>query len=135
MNHPRILPSQSGLSKLTVIIFSTLIGVVVYCTYEILPFYYYYYELENQVVSITRVASTIPDKEIRRRLMYHIKKMGIPLEPEEIHIARQNNRIQISFEYSEVFSIEWDGEEKEIHTFDFQIYVDENYWFFNTSGT
>ncbi len=117
----------TGLSKLTVTIFASLIALVVYCTYQILPFFYYYYELENQVLSITKVASTISDREIRRRLMYHINKMGIPLDAEEIQISRQNNRIKISMEYTEVFAVEWDGEEREIHSFDFEIYVDEMY--------
>lgn len=124
----RIHQGQSGIGKLTFIVFATIIGVVLYCGYHILPFYYYYYELMNQMESVTRVASSETDQEIRKRLMYHINKMQIPIRrPEDLKIERDNGYMTISLAYQEVFYISWQGKDHDIHKFDFNAYVRKKY--------
>ncbi|MCB0353222.1 MAG: DUF4845 domain-containing protein [Bdellovibrionales bacterium] len=118
---------EAGLSKWTVLVFGLLTVSVLFVAYHVLPFYYYYYELLNQINSLAEVASSNTDQEIRNKLYYHIKKMKIPVEKDEISIARYDNRIQISVEYDEVFYITFRDKDYDIHTFHFQAYVDRNY--------
>jgi len=119
--------SQAGLGKLTILIFGSIAAVVIYCAYHIMPFYYYYYELQNQMLSLTRVASTHTDGEIRDKLMYHIRKMELPIGPDELRISREGQRIRMSVKYQEVFYVTFRGEEYDIHTFPFEVYVDEEF--------
>ncbi|MDC0358812.1 DUF4845 domain-containing protein, partial [Oligoflexia bacterium] len=99
------LKCARGAGKITTLVFGTLIIVTLYCTYYIAPFYYYYYELQNQFITVIRVASTHTDQEIRQKLMYHLKKMQIPMDPEDLKIEREDRTMRISLEYQEVFYI------------------------------
>ncbi|RMG45535.1 MAG: DUF4845 domain-containing protein [Candidatus Dadabacteria bacterium] len=117
---------DQGASKLTVLVFAAIFGVAFYCAYHIIPFYYYFYELQNQFESAVKVASTYTDKEIRRKLMYHIKKMQLPVEPDDLEIIRQDGKIKISLEYEEVFYITFRGKDYDIWTFPFHAYAEGN---------
>lgn len=108
-----------GASKLTLAVFLSLLGAVLYCGYKILPFYYYHYELRNQMAAAIRQASLFSDLEIRRKLLYQINWMQIPAREEDLKIERFDGRMRISLPYSEVFYITWRGKEHVIHVFDF----------------
>ena len=86
---------------------------------RILPFYYYYWELENQMRAAIRVASTDSDAEIREKLLYQIKRMDIPARPEDLKIGRTGRHMNISLKYSEVFDITWKGKDRDLRTFNF----------------
>ena len=122
---------EAGIGKLTVMVFGTLIAVTIYCTYEILPFYYYYYELKNQMEAGIHVASTDTDKEIRDKLKYHIRKMDLPVGDddmlqESLKIERDDNLMRISLPYVEVFSLRWGEKEYVLHRFKFHAYAEGN---------
>jgi hypothetical protein len=110
---------KRGAGKLTVSVFLVLIGTVLFCAYKVLPFYYYYYELQNQMAAAIRTASVYNDAEIRKKLWTQIKWMQIPAKPEALKIERFDGRMRISLPYSEVFYITWQDKEYDIHTFDF----------------
>lgn len=118
---------EAGVGKITAVFFALVIGVVFYSVYNIAPFYYYYYELLNQFDAAIRVASEYNDKEIRNKLVYHIKKMQIPCDPEELRIERYDDRMKISLDYTEVFYITWDGKDHTIYEFPFHAEVDRPY--------
>ena len=124
---PRPHRHQQGISKLTFLVFSALIGVAIYTGYHVFPFYYYHLELQNQFDSATRIASAEPDSEIRKRLMYHIDKMALPIEPEDLKVYRERNVVTISLEYEEVFSISWRDKEYEIMRFPFTAYAQRDF--------
>ena len=116
---------QSGAAKLTIVIFGALIATTLYCAYHILPFFYYFYELENQFRTVIGVASTHTDQEIRQKLMYHIKKMEIPMDPQDLKIRREGNMMRISLPYEEVFYVTWKDKEYDIYTFKFHADVEQ----------
>ena len=118
------LKSGLGISKITLLVFGILVSAVVYCAYNILPFYYYYYELINQFQSVVKVASTEDDAEIRRRLMYHIKKMELPMAPEDLIIEREDGEMRIRLQYEETFFITWQGKDYEVYTFPFDAHYE-----------
>lgn len=111
--------SDSGIGNLTLLVFGSLVAVALYSAYHIIPFYYYYYELVNQMEAAVRVASVETDTELRKKLTYHIKKMELPVEPEELRIERGGDSIRISLRYSETFFVPWRGSYIDIYTFPF----------------
>ncbi len=120
----RLTRTERGVSKITLLVFGLLIAGVVYSSYRIMPFYYYYYEIQNQMDALTRVASTHTDQEIRKKLIYHIKKYQLPVSPEEIVIVRDGGKIEMSLEYDEVFYITLGNKDYDIHTFHFHAYAE-----------
>lgn len=111
--------TQKGLGTYTVIVFGLIIGVLVFCGYQILPFYYYYFELQSHMEQMVKVASEEPDREIRKRLMYYIKKYELPIEQDELRIERIGGMIRITLDYEEVFYITFRGKDYDLHVFKF----------------
>lgn len=111
--------SNSGVGNLTLLVFGSLLLAVLYTAYHVIPFYYYYYELVNQMEAAVKVASLETDAELRKKLTYHIRKMQLPVDPEELRIERGGDSIRISLRYSETFFIPWRDRDIDIHTFPF----------------
>jgi hypothetical protein len=111
--------TQRGASKLTLLVFGTLFGALVYAAYNIIPFYYYYFDLKNQFKQVIKVASVDTDEEIRRKLMVFIKQYEIPVDPEDLRIERSDDTMKISLKYKEVFYVTYGGKDYTIHTFNF----------------
>jgi hypothetical protein len=111
---------QKGTATLSTIFGGCLAAIIVYVAYHILPFYYYYFEMQNQMQAVIRLASTHTDQQIRKKLAYHMVKMDIPASPDELLISRQEDFMKISLKYKEVFSIPWGMDEKVIYVFDFK---------------
>lgn len=120
----RFLWNNAGVSKITVIVFGTLAAAVGYAGYCILPFYYCYYEMQNQMEQAIRVASTYTDSELRDKLVYHIKKLELPVSPEALKIEREPGFMRISLPYEEVFYITWKDKDYDLHTFQFNAYAE-----------
>jgi hypothetical protein len=116
-----------GAGLLTWIVFGTVIAAGAFAAYQILPFYYYYYELRNHFEQVIKVASLETDAEIRKKLMYHIKKYQIPCEPEDLKIERSDDTMTVSLAYDEVFYIRFNGKEYTLHTFHFDATVTKKY--------
>lgn len=121
------LLAERGLSKLTILVFGTLFAAVLYTGYSVLPFYYCYYEIQNQMEQAIRVASTYTDAELRDKLVYHIKKLELPVNPEELRIEREAGFMKISLPYEEVFYVTWEGKEYDLHTFKFHAYAEGSF--------
>lgn len=118
---------EYGIGKFTLLVFSLIIIVAIFVASKVLPFFYYYYEIESHMHSLVQVAASNTDEEIKDKLMYHIKKMQIPVTREEISIVRTPGTINISFEYEEVFDVEFRDEIYELHVFPFYAYAEGNY--------
>lgn len=116
---------QHGVSKITVLIFGGLLAAAVFSAYRIIPFYYYYYELENQMRALTRVASTHTDLELRKRITRHMRKMQIPADPEDVKIERDGDRIRMKLKYKEVFYVTLWDKDYDLYEFDFAVNIDE----------
>ena len=115
---------EKGIGKLTFSVFAAIIAALLYSAYHILPFYYYYFELVNQMEQVIKVASTETDQEIRKKLLYHIKKMQIPVSPDELRIMRDGKRMSIGLKYEEIFYIPFRGKDYDIHTFKFDAHAE-----------
>ena len=122
------LRGESGISKITLAVFGTIFGVAFFAIYNILPFYYYYFEIQNQAEAMARVAQEYKDKEIRLRLEKAMSDYQIPAEPEDLKIQRMDGMIEISLEYEEILSVGFEDRYWDIHVFPFHVYVNQKYW-------
>lgn len=111
------------MGKLTLLFFGALVFVICYAGYRILPIYYYYYDTVNQMHMVIRVASLEEDGEIRRRLLYYIKKYRIPASENALKIERGDKTMRISLSYQVPLDIEFRGKSYHIHTFKFNAVV------------
>ena len=121
------LRGESGISKITLAVFGTIFGVAFFAIYNILPFYYYYFEIQNQAEAMARVAQEYKDKEIRLRLEKAMSDYQIPAEPEDLKIQRMDGMIEISLEYEEILSVGFEDRYWDIHVFPFHVYVNQKY--------
>lgn len=79
------------------------------------------------MATVIRVASTHTDQELRQKLMYHIKKMEIPMEPEDLLMEREGRHMRISLEYEETFYVTFQDKDYEIYTFPFHAYAEGDF--------
>lgn len=114
--------SERGASPLTLLVFGTIVGLLIFYGYSVGPFFYAYYEIQNQADNVIRVAQTEDDASIRRKLKYHIKKLALPVDPDaDLIIERTEHYIKIRMDYTEVFYITWKKKDHVIQTFDFKV--------------
>jgi len=116
--------NEQGIGKITFLVFATLICAAIYTGFRVLPFYYYYYELRNQMEAAIRVSSSETDEEIRKKLNYHIRKMDLPVGSNEelreaLRIDHEGDRMRISLSYTEIFDVDFMGKNYVIRKFNF----------------
>ncbi len=119
--------NDRGVGKLTILVFGTIIAVTLYTAYRVVPFFYYFYEMQTQVHAVSRVASELTDDEIRKRLLERIKELGIPAKPEALVLNRYENKLRVMLKYEEEFFITYDGKDHTIRVFPFKIDVTTKY--------
>lgn len=127
MRYKPRLSGASGMSKLTLMILLAAFGTCVFLIHQILPFYYYYYELVNQMESLIAVAGSNTDKEIRQKLKQYMKEMQIPASIEDVEIIRRPGYMLMRLEYEEVFYITWNGEDIDLKVFPFVAQAEGKY--------
>lgn len=122
----KIGENELGLGKYTTIVFGLLIGVAVYCGNFIIPFYYNFFEIQNQMQTLCDVASINTDKQMRTKLKYHLRKNNIPVDIDDVKMNRGTHMYTMSMEYDEVFEvyIPWEDEYYEVHTFEFNAFAE-----------
>ena len=111
--------AELGIGRLTLLVFGLIVAAGLYCAFQIFPFYYYYWELENQMSAAIRVASTETDYELRTKLLDHIRRTEIPAKKEDLKIIREAHHMRIELKYQEVFYITWQGKDYDIKVFPF----------------
>ena len=116
--------AERGVGKLVLLVFGTLLAVVAFVAYHVLPFYYYYFELQEQMQQLVRVGSVDSDKELRAKLAAHLKRMEIPAEIDDVKIERAGDRVAISLDYDEVFYVTWHGKDYTLRVFHFHAYAE-----------
>lgn len=126
MKHIRV-KDRRGASNLTVLVFGAIVVATIYTLFQIIPMYYRFFEIQSQMETIIHVADKETDPEIRRKLMYHIKKQDIPVEPEDLRIERDGSILRLSLDWEDVFSVPFFGKEYEIYTFEFNAHAEGEY--------
>lgn len=112
-----------GAGSLTMLFFGLLTALAVYSSYRIIPFYYYFYELQQQMEAVILVGDQLSDAGMRRRLVEAAETMEIAADPEDLRIERNGREIEIVWPYEEVFDLSWGETRYEIHVFQFEAYA------------
>lgn len=115
--------NNKGYSTLTNFVFLIIIGLVFFVVYNVLPFYYYYFELKNQMLALTKVANVNTDLEIKEKLFEQIKDLKIPADKDDIKIHRVDGEIVISVHYQEIFYVTIGKKDYDLYVFDFSAHV------------
>lgn len=115
-----------GASTLTWMIFALVLGAIVYLLSKILPIYYSYYELENQMRAMIRVADQNTDEQIRKMLGDQMKVLKIPAEIEDVKIQRGSRTMLIELSYTEWLEVPLGSTYYELWEFDFDLRVEDD---------
>jgi hypothetical protein len=118
--------SEDGISRLGVLVFVLIIVAGLFVSYQVFPFYYYYWELEGLMQAQADKASVFSDEEIRRNILEKIKKLEIPIDdPEDLKINRFDGLISIDVAYDEVLFLDWGEKTYDLHVFHFNPHVEQ----------
>ena len=76
--------------------------LIILILYKIIPLYYYYFEIKNQMITLSKDAAIKTDLEIKEKLHEQIKYLQIPATKDDIAIQRSGAKIKITIKYKEV---------------------------------
>ena len=124
----RELRQVRGISQVGMLFLVAVVGAVLWVLFQVIPFFYDYYELEGQAVAQANKASLFTDAQIHKELSRWIRTMGIPIgSPEELKINRFDKKIVIELKYTEVLEFELLGKYYELWEFPFELHVEKEY--------
>jgi len=96
-----------------------LTAAVLFLGYKIVPFYYYYFDIQSNCAQLLRNAAVESDEELRRDLIEVVRRNGIEKEPRDIGIQRIGGRIKIWLNYQEDLEVSLLGKSFTLYRFDF----------------
>ena len=116
----KINNKESGVSNLGYLLTILVVLATVFSSYQILPFYYSYYELLGEMDAKAVMASELTDSKIIEGVKNVIRKNNIPVDVSELKINRFDDKIIISLSYQEVFFIDFgNGYDYDLWVFNF----------------
>lgn len=125
----RALRRDGGQTRLGLLLFLLLLVAGVWAGFKIIPFYYYYNEIQGLMDAQAAKASLFSDEKIRKELLKRIRKLEIPInDPEDLKINRFDGKIVIDLKYEEVLYIDL-GEDRvyDLWIFKFNPHVERQY--------
>ena len=96
-----------------------LTAAVLFLGYKIVPFYYYYFDIQSNCAQVLRNAAVESDEELRRDLIEVVRRNGIDKEARDIGIQRIGGRIKIWLNYQEDLEVSLMGKSFTLYRFDF----------------
>lgn len=113
--------SEMGFGSLGGLLFVLFGLIAVFLASQVIPFYYSYYEIQGLMQAQADVSSELNDRDIRQNITQEIKKLNIPVNPEEeLKINRLNDGIIIDLYYQEVLYVDFgNGYDYDLWTFTF----------------
>ena len=119
------IDSQKGASWLSIFIFGFIVWAGTWYLFHLIPIYYRYYELENAFRGMSKVANELNDKELRKRLLFQMKDIGVPGDITQVHAERLPNSLRIQYSYYEDITFTLGDNTWLIQDFNFELDVNE----------
>lgn len=116
----RVRRPERGRGKLGTAVVSAVLIVVGFVGYNVVPFYYYYFELTNQLRALISTADRNNDAAIRARVMQIVRELEIPAVERDVQIDRRDGVITITLPYSEVIYFTFQGKEYDLYRLRFR---------------
>lgn len=118
--------NQIGATKLSTLFFAIVFGVTVYFGFQVLPYFYNYFAIENEMAAQARKASINSPEKIRKYLLKKIRQMKIPMENEsDLKLYFEGENVRIELDYTEYMYFEWDDEIYDLYEFNFEARANE----------
>ena len=111
--------NDKGYTRPVNMILVCLAFIAVFILYKVIPFYYYYFEIKNQMIALSKLASMQTDIEIKEKLYEQIKYLKIPATKDDIDIQRTSHKIKITLKYNEIFYITINNKDYDLYVFNF----------------
>ena len=93
---------NKGYTRPIIIMLSIIAFLIILILYKIIPLYYYYFDIKNQMITLSKDAAIKTDLEIKEKLHEQIKYLQIPATKDDIAIQRSGAKIKITIKYKEV---------------------------------
>ena len=93
---------NKGYTRPIIIMLSIIAFLIILILYKIIPLYYYYFEIKNQMITLSKDAAIKTDLEIKEKLHEQIKYLQIPATKDDIAIQRSGAKIKITIKHKEV---------------------------------
>ena len=98
---------ERGAGRMSVLLFILVAVAGVYIGSQVIPFFYYYNELQGLMDSQAAKAQVLTDEEMRTNIMKKVKELSIPFDdPDKLKINRFNGNIVIELEYQEILYLD-----------------------------
>lgn len=101
--------------------------LVLFVGYKVVPFYYYYFDIQSNCAQVLRNAAVESDEELRRDLLAIVRRNGIEKEARDIGIQRIGGRIKIWLNYQEDLEVSLMGRSVTLYSFDFTPTAERGY--------
>ena len=110
---------EQGRSLAVTAVGAFLAVVTGFFVYQLIPLYYYYFDLQNHMRRVIPTAAVETDEEIRRSLMAVIKRHGISCGDRDLQVSRGDGTMEISLRYSETVRVGLFGKELPLFSLNF----------------
>lgn len=100
---------ERGASNLGILITILFLLAIIFVGFQCAPFYYSFYELKGLMQAQADKADEFTDGQILENITRAIKKLQIPVNPEELKINRYAGKIVIEINYSEMLYVDFGG--------------------------
>ncbi len=118
--------NSRGSSTVGTLFTAICVFVIGFLAWQVIPFYYYYYDILGMMEAQAKKASVKDDAEIRYELYKRALKTNLPIDDaDDFKINRIAGKMIIDLSYEEVLYIDL-GEDRyyDIHVFDFNPHVE-----------
>jgi hypothetical protein len=79
--------------------------VLIYGLWTTVPIYLAKFQFEDELASIAKFSAEHSEDQLRAEVMKKAADIGVPLQPENVHITKDNGRVVINTSYTVVVKL------------------------------
>ena len=80
-------------------------AVVVYALWTAVPIYLAKFQFEDELAGIAKFSADHTEDQIHDEVMKKAQELGVPLQPENVHITKDSGRVVINTNYKVVVKL------------------------------
>jgi hypothetical protein len=111
---------EAGAGRLTVLVFGALVAALIFVGYQVIPFYYYYFEFSNQLQGLVSGADRHNDVTMRSKVVRIMEQLEIPATERDVQIDRRDGSVGITVQYTEILFFSFRGKDYDLYEFRFR---------------
>ena len=88
------------------LLLGVLVGAaLIYALWTTVPIYLAKFQFEDELASIAKFSADHTEDQIHAEVMKKAKELDVPLQPENVHITKDNGRVVINTNYTVVVKL------------------------------